>query len=603
MKRSIWALLPVFSLFIPLLGQAQANQESDPLLRVIELTSQVHFDDASGAPVVVPAGDYWVNAAGNTLTLAALDGASNFALKATAGTHDNELDAVTALVYDAGEELPDTVFIALMSPDGQQVVAQGSLSGVQQRGVLSDAKKKAAAAAAAAAAARKRALDKARQVAAAKAKQAEAIAQQAAAATGQAVQTVRETAQTVGENIHEAMPGTPLKDMVDAASSLGVQNLLSCLANARDDRQGNIAKLAQQFATDPAGATFAIQGDIQTLVDSRIDDLSAAIDRLGDNPSVASVVDVSFDLLSSIGKDRPAIGCLMTAMQPHMGLIKQNVVRRQQAVMDGVDKTINEKLLPAIMRKVEPVIAQVALGDYATAGVQSRGLGNTGARAQEIARQRKFEDDAIATGLYMQILEDKYATASARINDELAKPDPDIQAIRDSLALTSQWTEESALRFGVDMVRIKGHQAISSGIIKDMLRKQGGLEALARRGTTYVTEGICGLVPELGAFACSVIFVAIEVPSIFLVEKLVSTLIEQALHIAWGNGVDYWEDHLVNKNAAGNPGLFGRLLLTLDRRDVILAADKSLPPGFKQAFLDYNASVESLLDRWEKDRQ
>ena len=167
MKRSIWALLPVFSLFIPLLGQAQANEESDPLLRVIELTSQVHFDDASGAPVVVPAGDYWVNAAGNTLTLAALDGASNFALKATAGTHDNELDAVTALVYDAGEELPDTVFIALMSPDGQQVVAQGSLSGVQQRGVLSDAKKKAAAAAAAAAAARKRALDKARQVAAA----------------------------------------------------------------------------------------------------------------------------------------------------------------------------------------------------------------------------------------------------------------------------------------------------------------------------------------------------------------------------------------------------------------------------------------------------
>ena len=602
MKIRTRILLSALILLVPALGQAQALEESDPLLRVVELSQQVYFDGADDAPLLVPAGDFWVDTSDGALRLAALDGQSDFTIAASSGVHEEQLVDTMALSFSGGEEQPDAFFVSLMAPDGQQLTAQGSYSGVQDRGALSEARKRAQAAAAAVAAARKRAAEKARKAAAARAKQAKALAQQAAAAAGQAVETVGEAAGNVVETIQEAIPDAPFAELIAAANQLGVQDLLACLKDARDSRQGNIGSMATEFANDPASAVQSLQADIRQSVDAHIGDFSTALDGLGENPGPAEVTDAAFDLFMSVADEKPAVGCLMTLIEPKLAQMKRDIIRKQEAVLAKAQQTVNEKVIPALLGDVQDKVAEFALGRDIPSGIQTRGIGSDllGDAAMHV-----WQKQGMASGLYMQSMTIQYNSASDDIADALSQSVPDLVAIRAAVeSVETMSDDDMRALFSIGMMRYRGHRAIdsSSGVLQKLISKSERLEAFGRRIAIKIVGGVCGLVPEAGAAICNAAFVPVEAIAIFVVQQTVKKIIEVTLHTTWGVSVDAYAHHIATGSQPSDPGPFYFALRQLDRNDVQAAAEADLPPGFTEAFENYNATLAQVLDSWEAER-
>jgi len=595
-KTSLILAVLIFAVSASAVAQSQEND--DPLLRVVELSKQTYFNSAEDEPLVLPAGNYWVEAVDGSIKMISLDGASEYLLAANSDSQDDPVNEAAALSFSGGAELADTHFVMLMFPDGELLSAQGSYSGVQARGALSKARKRAAAAAAAAARARKIAAQRARQQAARSLAQAEALRQQARAAAGQVVETVR-----------EAIPDAPFKDLLDAASELAVRELLACLADARKDRRSNnanIGDLAKQMAGNPSAALESIRSDVQTAVDARLGDFSNALDAAGSNPTPDQIVGASFMLMTAIGEDRPAFGCLLALIEPKILQIRQNIAQTHAAAQAKIQETINQKLLPAILGNVDEMIGNIALGNDTSSEVQSRGRAvQFGAIGAEMLVIRKWEREAMASGLYMQALVEQYTAASIRINAALNQPNPDRNEIREALAATMTLTDDTALRFGLGMIRYRGHRQIdtSDGKIQKAMRKILKTKKFGEKIAEKIVTSICGLIPEAGAGICNVILTPVEAISIFVVENTVSGIIEGLMHRSWDLGVNTLEDVIVNKRdaitAAGNGGPFFQMLMRLDKNDIAAAASRDLPDGYEHAITNYSTSLDLIVDRWE----
>ncbi|MFZ1744642.1 MAG: hypothetical protein WBO24_20890 [Nitrospirales bacterium] len=163
----------------------------------ITLDQVVHFIGTDGSDVVAEPGDYSVEPAEEWLRL--IPGAERrdaLLVEAQKGTHEVKVE-VPIVISTPGSE-PDELdvhVVQLLNPDGTSMMATGTYSGIQSRGLFDAAKKAAARAKAVAEAARRVAAQKAAaaRAAALRAKQAAEQAAQAAAAKAQ--ELARQTAQ------------------------------------------------------------------------------------------------------------------------------------------------------------------------------------------------------------------------------------------------------------------------------------------------------------------------------------------------------------------------------------------------------------------------
>jgi len=148
-------LIAVSVLSFPL-GAAEVPGDDDTQLLAISLPKAVHFNDSQGGDVLVPAGTYWVFPEEQDLMLVGVEDAEIYTLAATAeeSGEENPYPTATSLPNTEGE--PDIHYVVFTSASGEQLVAEGSYSGIRSRGWAGDKAKQAAAAA------RKRAQENAR---------------------------------------------------------------------------------------------------------------------------------------------------------------------------------------------------------------------------------------------------------------------------------------------------------------------------------------------------------------------------------------------------------------------------------------------------------
>jgi hypothetical protein len=167
-----------------------AHAEVPDETTTITLEQPVHFIGTDGSEVVANPGEYSVEAAQEWLRLIpGTERRDALLVEAQPGTHEVKVEIPIVLSTPGSEpdEL-DVHVVQLLNPDGTSMVASGTYSGIQSRGLFDAAKKAAAQARARAEAARRAAAAKAAQaaeaarIAALKAKQeAERLAKEAAA--------------------------------------------------------------------------------------------------------------------------------------------------------------------------------------------------------------------------------------------------------------------------------------------------------------------------------------------------------------------------------------------------------------------------------------
>lgn len=138
-------------LLTPVLGHGQIPTEIEVLSQIVSLSKPVHFSDTEGKNLMVPPGAYWVTPRTETLELIRLEDGETYNIQATTGEHAENLAEPIALSTPGTDEQPDIHSVSYMYADGSQLVAEGSYSGIQARGVLGDAAKRKVAAARAAA--------------------------------------------------------------------------------------------------------------------------------------------------------------------------------------------------------------------------------------------------------------------------------------------------------------------------------------------------------------------------------------------------------------------------------------------------------------------
>jgi hypothetical protein len=203
----------------------------------ITLDQPVHFLGIDGSDVVADPGEYTVEAAQEWLRLIpGTERRDALLVEAQPGTHEVKVEIPIVLSTPGSEpdEL-DVHVVQLLNPDGMSMVATGTYSGIQSRGLFDFAKQAAARARAAAEAARRAAAAKAQQAAQAalKAKQA---AEQAAKAAAQKAQELALKAKQEAERVAK-----------EAAAKAGqVAKIVACKATVGAMKAGKAAATFMQ---------------------------------------------------------------------------------------------------------------------------------------------------------------------------------------------------------------------------------------------------------------------------------------------------------------------------------------------------------------------
>ncbi|MCA9454916.1 MAG: hypothetical protein KC584_20155, partial [Nitrospira sp.] len=192
-KRVLCAMFVSIFLQSGLPAQALIPDETT----TITLDQAVHFLGTDGSDVVADPGEYSVEPAEEWLRLIpGTERRDALLIEAQQGTHEVKVEIPIVISTPGSEpgEL-DVHVVQLLNPDGTSMVATGTYSGIQSRGLFNAAKKTADRAKAAAEAARRVAARKAAaaRTAALRAKQAAEQAAEAAAAKAQ--ELARQTAQ------------------------------------------------------------------------------------------------------------------------------------------------------------------------------------------------------------------------------------------------------------------------------------------------------------------------------------------------------------------------------------------------------------------------
>ncbi len=215
----------------------------------ITLNQAVHFIGTDGSDVVANPGEYSVEAAQEWLRLIpGTERQDALLVEAQKGTHEVKVE-VPIVISTPGSE-PDELdvhVVQFLNPDGTSLIATGTYSGIQSRGLFDAAKKAAAQARAVAEAARKAAAAKAQQ-------------------TADAARSAALKAKQAAEQVTQAISSTLLTATNKLRSDL--IPLIQCLDAARDQSRANLLGVCRSISKKPRG--------IQPMDDSRPDGSDAS---------------------------------------------------------------------------------------------------------------------------------------------------------------------------------------------------------------------------------------------------------------------------------------------------------------------------------------
>ena len=267
-SKEILSAVFVCLLFQPgLPAQASVPDETT----TITLDQPVHFLGTDGSDVVADSGDYSVEAAQEWLRLIpGTERRDALLVEAQKGTHEVkvEIPIVLSTPGDEPDEL-DVHVVQLLNPDGTSMVATGTYSGIQSRGLFDAAKRSAARARAAAEAARRAAAAKAQQAANA----ARAAALKAKQAAEQAAKTAAAAAQAAAAKAAQLAKVTACKATVGAmkagkAVAGFMQQVLPTAKQRRDSAQSkfkNDANYRNQLLSQITNRLQAYQDKVPEL--------------------------------------------------------------------------------------------------------------------------------------------------------------------------------------------------------------------------------------------------------------------------------------------------------------------------------------------------
>ena len=599
-------------------SEATAAETISPV--AISLEKPVYFISPSGAVVLIAAGDYRVDAAYGTLVLFDSEGIA-WSIQARWEPHGLNLEFPIA-VESTGETEADSDyhFVSVLMPGGSGLEAGGTYSGVRPRGLLSAAKEKVEAKARAVrAAAQQKALAAqraAQQAAQQVAGQVQSTAQQAVATGQQAVATGQQVTAGVINSIGEAIPTREIQQLLVAVHQLGVQDLLVCLANARSDRRANIVDTIRALQSDPANLVFQMQSEFAGNVKKNFPLIAKpGLDmiRTGNVPSTGQIIGSSFTSLNVVMQERPGTKCLADFIAPYVPKVQQGADRMVQQTQERMQNTFNETLMPILTNSIVKGL-NLAISSVAT--------------SKKVVGMSPNEMELVASGVYSRLLTYRFDQAANKIQAAVKSGDP--EAVREAIRGSEAWTNQTALDFGFEMMRIRLRGLLKVELDKKTEAAVGSLK-LGTDTVKNISHGVCGLVPEVGAGICSVVFVASSSvwnlvgrrAVVFGAKGAIMGAFEVRMACMAGQlGVRVPPEAYLPSMNFMTPGVYERLdvqkagscseatILTgfMEDRALLNQAiqqivEDDLPPGLQNSVKTYNTALIALTDQWSKDRR
>jgi hypothetical protein len=577
MRDKFYRVLIVFMLTVSLPASGQTTSSDDVLLRTITIVDPVHFSGAAGEDVLLPAGDYFVAAADSMLKLVRLADGETFDLTATSDQHSEEVSGAIAVSVPGTDELRDSHFIVLLSGDGTALEAVGSYGGIHTKGLLSDAAAKAKEKA------RKAALEKQRAAAKAKAdaiRAAELAQQRAEQVAMVASSAATEAAENVGERVEGAADALEFRQFVDAATQLGLQELLVCISNSRG--QGKLPDLIREATSNPAGL---IRNASQELEDKLTRDMPNRLNvALSGDATDAQIIDQAIARFEQIAKSKPRVACLMTYMESNVVDWKGQVRKASNSMITSAraeaETLFNEKIVPKITGKI------------------ADGLGDA------LEKKLDVDSESIVTVIFVSVLAEEMK-ASNKVFSEMLKQDVgsrDRNKIAAAIERTTAWPDSIIMRFGYEIARAKAHDFV------DKEEAPGGKWVNEQIITVYIAgmDGIndvvgalCGLIPEVGGVICAPFsyvsrFVYAKIVARFL-RKKIDEFMHAQVDVTFDKGWDILENNTNTENAWKQAGPLGIIFQGHTRDTFIQMANEEFGP-FREELVEYNKLLGEIIE-------
>jgi len=576
MRDKLFRILIVFMLTVSFPASGQSISSDDALLRTITIVEAVHFNDAEGEDILLPAGDYFVSAAESVLQLIRLADGETFNLAATSGQHSEEVSGVIAVSAPGTDEFSDSHDIALLSSDGTVLEAVGSYSGIYAKGLLGDAAAKAKEKARQQALAAQRKAAKAKADAQRAAELARQRANQAAAAVAGAA---TEAAGNISDRIEGAMDHLEFQEFVGAATQLGLQELLVCISNSRG--QGKLPDLIGQARSNPGGLIRNASQELEAKLTRDIPNrLNAA---LSGDATDGQIIDQAIARFEKIAKSKPRVACLMTYMESNVGDWKKQVRNASNSMIKSAraeaETLFNEKIVPTITGKI------------------AEGLSDA------LEKKLDVDSESIVTGIFVSVLAEEMK-ASNKVFNEMLKQDVgarDSKKITAAIERTTTWPDSIIVRFGYEIARAKAHDFV------DEDEAPGGGWANEQIITVYIAgmDGIndvvgalCGLIPEVGGVICAPFsyvsrFVYAKIVARFLRSKI-NEFMHTQVDVTFDKGWKFFEKNTNTNNAWKKAGPLGVVFQGYTRDTFIQMANDEVGP-YREELIEYNKLLGEII--------
>ena len=540
----------------------------------ITLDQAVHFIGTDGSDAVADPGDYSVEAAQEWLRLIpGTERRDALLIEAQPGTHEVKVE-IPIVISTPGTEPGelDIHIVQLLYPDGTSLVATGTYSGIQSRGIRDRARQAAARARAKAEAARR--------AAAAKAQQGADAARVAALKAKQAAEQVTEALSTT---------------LLTATNKLRADliPLIQCLDAAKDQSRANLLGYVDQFQSDPGGfSQWMIKHQMGQMQANFSHTMGPALQMLRNGmnqpPQAGLIIDMAFDSWERLAATHPGAKCLMPLVAKNRPTLKNAANQLQGNLQTQMKSIFETHIAPALHE---------AIGKGLTKILTSQ---NSGALLSE------EELKAVANGVYAKYLIRQLQKGSAAIQSftkALGNPGAQSAAstqIQQALHPQAQWPELFRLELGAEIVRAMGHKYLDSdrpGHGGFLVNQAVGLLQLSEGTVEKVASALCGLVPEVGAAVCAVVEEAMDAVWNHGLVPLIRWGATTGLHAGYNQAMDQGklalqQGKLPRDVRAQTPHLQG--ILNILSKDLLLHVAGTNLKETRDALNTFNGSVTQL---------
>jgi len=564
LSNTFTSVLLTFTLLSPVFS-AQASVPDETT--TITLDQTVHFIGTDGSDVIANPGDYSVEAAQEWLRLIpGTERRDALLIEAQPGTHEVKVE-IPIVISTPGTEPGelDVHVVQFLNPDGTSLVATGTYSGIQTRGLGDAARQAAARARAKAEAARKASADAAR-IAALKAKQA-------------------------GEQVTQALSSTLLTATNKLRSDL--IPLIQCLDAARDQSRANLLGYVDQFQKDPGGfSQWMIQDQMNQMRTNFSKTMGPALQMLRNGmnqpPQAGLIIDMAFDSWERLAATHPGARCLTPLITKRRPTLKNAANQLQARLQTEMKSIFDTHIAPALHEAIGKGLARILTSQ--DSGVllskeELKAVAN-GVFAKYLIKQ--LQNGSTAIQLFTKALGNQEARSRA------------VTQIQQALHPQALWPELFRLELGAEIVRAMGHKYIDSdrpGHGGFLVNEAVGLIQLSEGTVEKVSSALCGLVPEAGAAICAIVEEAMDAVWNQGLVPLIRWGATTGLHAGYNQAMDQGklalqQGKLPRNLRAQTPHLQG--ILNILSKDLLLhMADTNLKDT-REALNLFNGSVTQL---------